>query len=386
MNLKMVFAILMGLNLGVIFMNIPPAMDGLMLLYGVSYTRISILLSALLWSHALMQVPAGMMTDHFGTRRTLVASLLFMGLGNIVPAFLPSFELAILGRVATGVGTGLSVASTMKMVALYAPGGRIGTYQAFFGGFFSLGSIVSYLLIPNLAASGWQWIYVLPGVLSFPLLAMIPALRLGPEIHGEFSSLHLGRILSHREGWLLGLCHALSFGSMLNLGNWVPSLMAEMSKEGMAVGFAWGGALVMFTSGVGRLSGGFFLMRYDSLKIVTGSMAILSVLFLGLFVIHSPVFALGLALLASWFASINFGAIFHLAARATVTDSYATLFGFINFLANLGAILFTLMFGFMKDATGSFTWGFFILALLTLAAYALSPSIDSGQALSKDSG
>lgn len=372
MNLKMVFSILMGLNLGVIFMNIPPAMDGLMLLYGVSYTRISILLSALLWSHALMQVPAGMMTDHFGTKRTLVASLFFMGVGNIIPAFLPSFELAILGRVATGIGTGLSVSSTMKLVALHAPGGRIGMYQSFFGGFFSLGSIVSYLVIPHLAASGWQWIYAMPGLLSLPLLAMIPALRLGPETTSAFSSLHLGRAVGNRAGWLLGLCHALSFGSMLNLGNWVPSLLAEISKEGMAIGFAWGGALVMLTSGVGRLSGGFLLMKSSPFKVVTGSLAILSALFLGLFLIHTPMPALGLALLASWFASINFGAIFHLAAKATASDSYATLFGFINFLANLGAILFTLMFGFMKDATGSFTWGFFILALLSLTAYALS--------------
>lgn len=372
MNLKMVFSILMGLNLGVIFMNIPPAMDGLMLLYGVSYTRISILLSALLWSHALMQVPAGMMTDHFGTKRTLVASLLFMGFGNVIPAFLPSFELAILGRVATGIGTGLSVSSTMKLVALHAPGGRIGMYQAFFGGFFSLGSIVSYLVIPHLAAQGWQWIYAMPGLLSFPLLAMMRALRLGPETTSAFSSLHLGRAVNLREGWLLGLCHALSFGSMLNLGNWVPSLLAEISKEGMAIGFAWGGALVMLTSGVGRLSGGFLLMRSSPFKVVTGSLAILSALFLGLFLIHTPMPALGLALLASWFASINFGAIFHLAAKATASDSYATLFGFINFLANLGAILFTLMFGFMKDATGSFAWGFFILALLSLATFALN--------------
>jgi NNP family nitrate/nitrite transporter-like MFS transporter len=200
---------------------------------------------------------------------------------------------------------------------------------------------------------------------------MVPALRLGPETPGAFSSLHLGRALNLREGWLLGLCHALSFGSMLNLGNWVPSLLAEISQEGLAVGFAWGGALVMLTSGVGRLSGGFLLTRISPFKVVTGSMAILSALFLGLFLIHSPALALSLALLASWFASINFGAIFHLAAKVTASDSYATLFGFINFLANLGAILFTLMFGFMKDATGSFTWGFFVLSLLALAAYIL---------------
>lgn len=372
MNLKMVFSILMGLNLGVIFMNIPPAMDRLMVLYGVSYTSIAILLSALLWSHALMQVPAGMMADHFGVKRTLVTSLLFMAFGNIIPVLVPNFELAVLGRVATGIGTGLSVSSTMKLVALYAPGGRIGMYQSFFGGFFSLGSIVSYLVIPHLAASRWQWIYVLPGLASVPLLAMIPALRLGPDARKPFSSLNLGRVLGLRAGWLLGLCHALSYGSMLNLGNWIPSLMAEISREGLAIGFAWGGALVMLTSGVGRLFGGFILVRISPFKVVTGSLVILMALFLGLFLIRSHIPALGLALLASWFASINFGAIFHLAAKATASDSYATLFGFINFLANMGAVLFTLIFGFMKDTTGSFTWGFFILAVLAFATFALN--------------
>jgi fucose permease len=362
----------MGLNLGVIFMNIPPAMDGLMLLYGISYTRISILLSALLWSHALMQVPAGMITDHFGAKRTIAASLLLMGFGNIVPALLPDFELAVFGRVATGIGTGLSVASTMKMIALHAPGGRIGMYQSFFGGFFSLGSIVSFIVIPRLAASGWQWIYILPGAVSFPLLAMLPMLRLGSEAPKAFSPLGLGRVLGLREGWLLGLCHALSYGSMLNLGNWIPSLLAEISQEGMAVGFAWGGALVMLTSGIGRLSGGFLLLKSPPFRVVAGSLAVLSVLFLGLFFLRSPLSALGLALLASWFASINFGAIFQLAAKATASDSYATLFGFINFLANLGAVLFTLMFGMMKDAAGSFTWGFLVLALLAFTIFFLN--------------
>jgi MFS family permease len=371
MNLKMIFAVLTGLNLGVIFMNMPPALDELMFLYGVSYARISILLSALLWSQALMQIPAGMMTDRLGVRWALITSFLFMSLGNIVPAFLPNYELAIFGRVITGIGTGLSFASIMKLVAIYAPGGKIGTYQAFFAGFFSIGSIISYLFIPCLVDSGWQWIYIMPGVLSLPFLAMIPALRLRSETPGTFSPLYMGRIISSKEGWILGICHALSFGSMLTIGNWVPSLMAEISKEVMAIGFTWGGALVMLTSGIGRLFGGFLLMRFSPLKIVRGSMAILSTLFLLLFLIHYPLPALSLALLASWFASINFGAVFQLAARLTVADSYATLFGFINFLANIGAI-FTLLFGFMKDMAGSFTWGFAVLSIIALAAYIMS--------------
>jgi len=111
----------MGLNLGLTMMSIPPALDDLMALYGVSYTRISVLMSALFWTHALLQVPAGMIGDRFGVARTLIISLTFMAVGNLVPAALPSLNIAIVGRVLTGIGTGLSFVIVMKFVALYAP-------------------------------------------------------------------------------------------------------------------------------------------------------------------------------------------------------------------------------------------------------------------------
>ena len=83
---KMAFAFLVGLNQGVVLMNIPPALTELMSVYGVSYTNISILISGLLWSHALMHLPAGMITDRLGIGRTLLMCLACMFLGNIVPA------------------------------------------------------------------------------------------------------------------------------------------------------------------------------------------------------------------------------------------------------------------------------------------------------------
>jgi MFS family permease len=85
-NGKMAYAFLMGLNLGFIFLNIPPALDLLMGLYAVSYTRMSVLISALLWSHALMQVPAGILTDRLGLRGALAICLGCMGAGGVIPA------------------------------------------------------------------------------------------------------------------------------------------------------------------------------------------------------------------------------------------------------------------------------------------------------------
>jgi MFS family permease len=368
-NRAVLFSILMGLNLGVIFMTIPPALDPLMALYGVSYYRISLLISSLIWSHALMQVPAGVMTDRLGIRVTLIMCLFAMIIGHVLPVVRPDLFAAIVGRVIAGIGTGLSVAATMKLVALSVPENRIGTYQAFFGGFFSFGSILAYVCIPFLLSLGWQSVYIMPLVMCLPLLFMVGLLRIGPHRSTISVSLHLKTVLRMREGWTLGFFHALSFGSILTLGNWVPALLAEVSAETSAIHFAWGGAIIMLISGIGRVSGGFVLVRWQPLMVVRASILLLAVIFFGMLFVKSPMVVLFMALAAAWFASVNFGALFHVAARVTSSDYYATLFGFINFLANLGAVLFTIMFGFVKESSGSFIGGFGIMALLAAAAW-----------------
>ena len=369
MNPKIVFALFMGLLLGVVFLNIPPSLDILMPLYGASYIQISVLISAILWSHALIQVPAGMLVDRFGIGRSLMISLIFMAVGNLIPTAVPDMKIAIMGRVISGMGTGLSFLAALKLVALYAPQGRAGAYQAFFGGFFSIGSILAYLLIPEVIVWGWQWTYLVPGIFSILLIPFLLCLRLEPKTFGDITPLSITRIVRMPKGWVIGIYHALSYGSMINLGNWVPTLLTETRPESTVVQLAWGGVLVMLISGLGRLSGGFTLLRFPPVSVANGSIMILCFLFTGLFLVPIPGLVLTLALLSAWFASINFGAFFHLASKATSPDSLATFFGFINLLANLGAVLFTMMFGWVKDTTGSLSWGFGILAILSLIAF-----------------
>jgi nitrate/nitrite transporter NarK len=218
---------------------------------------------------------------------------------------------------------------------------------------------------------GWQWPYLVPGLLCLPLLVIWFGLELRQPASGQTAPLPLARILRIRAGWVLGMYHALSWGSVLTLGSWVPSLLAEVFAGTTAVKFAWGGALVMMISGIGRLSGGFILYRFSPLLIANGSILVLCVVYLGLFTVSAPVPIVILAVLAAWFASINFGAFFHLASRATATGSMATLLGFVNLLANLGAVLFTFMFGWFKDHLGSFTMSFLVLASICCAAFFL---------------
>ena len=155
---------------------------------------------------------------------------------------------------------------------------------------------------------------------------------------------------------------------MLSFGNWVPSLLAEVSPGRTATQLAWGGALVMLVSGLGRISGGFIIFRISPYAVAHGSILALCMLFGGLALIPEPAVVLGLALLGAWFGSVIFGALFQLANRSAPADSLGALLGFINFLANLGAVAFTLLFGWSKDSLGSFTWGFAVLCPLAAVA------------------
>jgi nitrate/nitrite transporter NarK len=369
MTFDIVFALLNGINLSIIIMNIPPVLSELMDLYGVSYTQIFVLMSALLWMHAAMQLPAGMIVDRLGIRRTQSLSLVCLAVGNAIPAIHPDLAWGIGGRMIAGLGTGLGWLATLKMLAIWAPGGRAGAFQAFFAGIFSFGSILAYLLLPVIIQVGWRWVFLIPVFLCLLMLTLVPALRSTPAAPAH-PSLSLRRIVGMPSPWVLGIYHALSYGSMLNLGNWVPSLLAEVSFQQTATQLAWGGALVMLVSGLSRLSGGFVILRISPLTVLHGSLLVLGILFAGMAVTRTPGVVLSLALLAAWFGSINFGALFQLASRSAAADSLGTMLGFVNFLGNLGAVAFTLLFGWSKDTLGSFTWGFAVLSFLAVVTLA----------------
>ena len=368
MNKNLTFGLCMGISLGFIFMNIPPALDRLMDLYGVTYLRISILISTLFWSHALMQVPAGMIGDRLGIRPVLLIGLGCLCLGNLVPILSPHLGPAILGRVILGIGTGLSFVSTMKLIALAAPKQRVGMFQGFYGSLFSLGGILAYLILPALIKSHWEWTYAAPVGMNLLLIFWLWGLRM-ERVSPAANPLPLIRILRLRDGWVLGAYHALSWGAMITLGSWLPSLLADVWSGSGTIQFAWGGALVMLISGLGRLSGSFILLRFTPVRVANESILILSGILFALFIVPYGGSIFGLALLAAWFASINFGAFFDLASRSVSSDSLGSLVGFINFLANLSAMLLAILFGWLKDTVGSFSWAFLIMGVFGLTVY-----------------
>lgn len=360
----------LGLCLGVALMNIPPALDVLMARYQVNYLGISILITALLWAHALCQVPAGMVADRWGVKPTLAWGLFFLALGNIMPLILPGMFAATTARIVCGLGTGLCFIAAMKLLAMIAPPERAGVFQAYMGGTVALGSIAAYLALPCLAAWDWRWPFALPAGLSLGLLILLRLLPIEPVSRTKESPAVLGvpAVLALPQAWILGLVHALSWGSVLTLGNWTPSLLTEAKGALSASSLAWSGALVMLVSGVGRIAGAPLLARFRPSLVAGLSMFLLAVIYLGICYARGAWSMTFLIVAGVSLASVNFGSIFQLASQATGVGNLGVLLGFVNMLANAGAIIFTLLLGWFKDQTGSFSLSFLFLAAACIFA------------------
>lgn len=365
----LIYSMGLGLCLGVALMNIPPALDVLMAHYQVNYLGISVLITALLWAHALCLLPGGMAADRWGTKPTLGWGLFLLAFGNLLPLISPEMFLTTVGRMVCGVGTGLSYAAAMKLLAIAAPPDRAGVYQAYLGGAVALGSIVAYVVLPSMAAWDWRWPFGLPAALSCLLLALLWPLPLGQVCGGRAGGAGIGLlgIVAIPQGWMLGLLHALSWGSVIALGNWTPALIAEAKGTLSTAPLAWSGVVVMLVSGVGRIVGAPLLARFKPSMVAGVSMLLLALAYLGILFTAGVWWLMVLVVAGVTLASVNFGSIFQLASQATRAGNLGGMLGFVNLVANVGAICFTLLLGFFKDQTGSFSLSFLFLATVCLS-------------------
>lgn len=371
MNAVVLYALMIGIDIGIVLMNIPPVIDTFMSLYQTSYTGVSILISSIMWTHGLMQIPGGLLIDRLGVRGGVALSLAAMGTGNFLSLLEVNFTLAVIGRVICGIGTGLGFVTTMKWVALSVPKPRIGVYQAYLGGIIALGSILPFLFFPGLSRFGWEAIFVAPGVFSLALLAILPWLRSKPHPASALSLAASPSLLFSSRPWMFGFIQSLSWGPVVAFGNWGASILSEAHQNSItAENLAWFGALVMAISGVVRILGGPLVSRFSPRGIILGSNLLLGIAHALLYSLHEPGVLLTLLLATTALASINFGAIFHLVSTSVPPSSLGLMLGIVIFTANMGAFLLTFLFGWLKDLTGGFhsafawTAPFFFLALV----------------------
>jgi MFS family permease len=124
--------------------------------FDVPVGSLAIFTSLQLVLYLAMQIPAGLLADRFGPRRTLAIGLALMATGEALFAVAHSMGLGLTGRALVGIGDALTFLNVLRLAHAWFPS-RLQSLLAALTGFAgALGQLVSTVpLEASLATFGW---------------------------------------------------------------------------------------------------------------------------------------------------------------------------------------------------------------------------------------
>ncbi len=338
--------------------------------------------SAYFYPYALMQLPAGLLSDSWGPRKTIT---LFFGVafsGSVILGMAPDVYVAIIGRTIVGVGIAMLFVPTLKVLAEWF---RAKEFATMTGILMAMGGIGSYTAAAPLAYVsnwiGWRQSFVLVGVFTLLLGALVWAVvrdrpaDLGwpsPSEPAEPDEESLGlmqgvkKVLSNPRFWPLSIWFFFTCAIFFSfIGLWGGPFLMQIygltkAEAGHILSMAAIG-MILGSPCLSFFSNNLFKARKPVLIIASICMCIITGL-LYLFITSIPIFGLYLICLAIGLFSgaivtIGFTTnkeLFPVAIAGTAT-------GLINFSPFLGGAVFQIILGAVLDSQGLTAAGGFAL-------------------------
>ncbi|MGD8877088.1 MAG: MFS transporter, partial [Syntrophobacterales bacterium] len=137
-------------------------------------TLLGLLSSAYFYPYALMQLPAGLLSDSWGPRRSITLFFIVATIGSILLGLAPSTSWAIVGRTLVGLGVAMLFVPTMKILAEWFRVREFATMTAILmvmGGLGVLTAATPLALLSNWI--GWRLSFVAVGVFTMVMAILV---------------------------------------------------------------------------------------------------------------------------------------------------------------------------------------------------------------------
>src|SRR3990170_6885181 len=205
-----------------------PAIRGAL---NLSFTQGGTLSAARIFIYALMQIPAGYLTDRYGLKRIFFTGVLGTSVLSLTFGLVSGYWHAFLNQAATGFFNALLFASALALLPGWFGAQRRATAMglSLVGVFF--GQVIVNAFGP-LLAEHFIWRFPFIFFASIGILASFAYLWLGEESpHAEsrqkLSTVNVFQLFRSRFMWLCGIIQYVRLGVVQGTSFWLPSLLID---------------------------------------------------------------------------------------------------------------------------------------------------------------
>ena len=172
---KLIFIVLAAAYLFVYFhrLSLSVVANDLVEEFDTTASVIGLLGSIYFYCYALMQIPAGLLSDSLGPRKVVTASLLVAAIGSIFFGLAPNIPMAFIGRVLVGVGVSVVFIPTMKILSQWYRANEFASMTGILNAIGGIGVLTATLPLALMTTRfGWRLSFELIGLMTLVILAL----------------------------------------------------------------------------------------------------------------------------------------------------------------------------------------------------------------------
>jgi ACS family hexuronate transporter-like MFS transporter len=337
----------------------------------LNYTWAGALMSGYFVGYTIGQIPWGVISDRFGSRRAMTISVLGISASTLLFGYSRDIQIAVAFRFLSGLlGAGIFVPS-VKLVSSWFGSEERGTALGLLNIGGSTGNIMASWAVPLLSASlTWRGSLKTMGLFGL-VSALVSYSFLKDREEASARRMSLGDLpVRVPSFWFMSFIQFIRLGAYYTFIAWMPLVLKE--EYGLSIVATSGAISLLNLAGiVSNPVGGIVADRFGERRVLMAGFFFLS-MFILLFTlgIGSPVLYL-LIFLLGWFINFTRSPSFSIIPELFGTETAGSISRINNTFASFGALVLPFVLGYVKDATKSYTIGWYSVAGLTLVAVAL---------------
>lgn len=333
---------------------------------GLSALQVSVALAVPVLLGSLGRIPLGIMTDRYGGRWVFTGVMAAAALAELLMGFVREYWQLIVCGLFLGIGLASFSVGAAFVSRWYPPraqGRALGIYGAG-----TIGQSLAAFGAPSIAAvAGFAWGFWAFDVLAVAWLVLFALAARNPPRPGAPKSLKETLApLRDRMSWVLSLYYFLTFGGFVAMSIYLPIFLTEMFGLELAdAGLRTAGFVVLAT--LMRPVGGTLADRVGGRTILLWVFPMTALLAIFMACPTMPTFTIGALGMAAAIGLGN-GAVFKLVPEY-FPQTVGSVTGLVGAAGGLGGFFPPLVLGVIHSATGSFTFGFILLALTAAGCF-----------------